>query len=228
MGEATMAGQRREYGQYCGLAAAMDVVGERWTLLIVRELLLGPRRYNELLDDLPGIGTNLLADRLKMLTELGVIRQRPARGKTKVYEMTPFGEELRTPVLQLARWGMGYLGDPPAGAVTRPRWGFLAVQALIDPARVGSVDEAYEFRVDGEVFHISVRDGSAAAASGPAEDPSMVATTDTATFIRIGSGRLTPFEAVASGLLTLTGDYAAVMRCSTLLGLVGSEIAVSA
>lgn len=217
-----MVTRRREYGQYCGLAAAMDVLGERWTLLIVRELLLEPRRYNELLDDLPGMGTNLLAYRLKTLTELGVIRQRPARsdGKVKVYEMTPLGEQLHAPVLQLARWGMGFLGDPPPEAVTRPRWGFLAVEALIDPSKVGTVDEAYEFRVDDEVFHISVRDGLAQAASGPAEEPAMVATTDTATFIRIGSRHLTPFEAVASGLLALTGSPQAVMRCSVVLGLI--------
>jgi len=217
----------RSYHEYCSVARALDVVGERWTLLIVRELLLGPRRYNELLEDLPGIGTNLLADRLKMLTEIGVVRQRPARtdGRAKAYELTPFGAELRPSVLHLARWGMRLLGDPPPGAVTRPRWGFLAVQALIQPGSVDSIDEDYEFRVDGEVFHISVRDATANAAAGPAENPAMVAVTDTATFIRIGSRRITPFEAVASGVLTLTGDPAAVMRCSAILGLTGAGAA---
>jgi DNA-binding HxlR family transcriptional regulator/putative sterol carrier protein len=212
------------------MAAAMDVVGERWTLLIVRELLLGPRRYNELLDDPPGIGTNLLADRLKTLNELGVIRQRPARaeGKAKVYELTPLGEQLRGPVLMLARWGMTFLGEPAPGAVTRPRWGFLAVQALVDNSKVGDAEEEYEFRVDGEVFHLKARDGQAVAMTGPAQRPAIVATTDTAMFIQIGSKQLTPFEAVASGRLTLTGDPAAVMRCSAILGLVPDSIAVPA
>jgi DNA-binding HxlR family transcriptional regulator len=225
-----MAHRRREYGQYCGLAAAMDVVGERWTLLIVRELLLGPRRYNELLEDLPGIGTNLLADRLRSLVELGVLHQRPARdgGKAMAYELTPQGERLREPVLQLAGWGMSFLGDPQPGATMRPRWGFLAVQALIDQNKVGPVDEDYEFRVDGEVFHVAVRDGRAIAESGPGTDPAFVATTDTATFIQIGSRRLSPFEAVASGRLSLQGEPDAVMRCSTALGLVEAPAAVSA
>jgi DNA-binding HxlR family transcriptional regulator len=223
-----MAHRRREYGQYCGLAAAMDVVGERWTLLIVRELLLGPRRYNELLEDLPGIGTNLLADRLRTLVELGVLRQRPARdgGKAMAYELTPVGERLREPVLQLAGWGMSFLGDPQPGATMRPRWGFLAVQALIEQSKVGPVDEDYEFRVDGEVFHVAVRDGRAVAQSGPAPDPAFVATTDTATFIQIGSRRLSPFEAVASGRLTLQGEPDVVMRCSIALGLVDTPSAV--
>jgi DNA-binding HxlR family transcriptional regulator len=225
-----MAHRRREYGQYCGLAAAMDVVGERWTLLIVRELLLGPRRYNELLEDLPGIGTNLLADRLRTLVELGVLHQRPARdgGKAMAYELTPLGERLREPVLLLAGWGMSFLGDPQPGATMRPRWGFLAVQALVDQTRVGPVDEDYEFRVDGEVFHVSVRDGRAIAESGPASDPAFVATTDTTTFIQIGSRRLSPFEAVASGRLNLQGEPDAVMRCSVALGLVETPSAMPA
>jgi len=220
-----MAHRRREYGQYCGLAAAMDVIGERWTLLIVRELLLGPRRYNELLEDLPGIGTNLLADRLRTLVELGVLRQRPARdgGRAMAYELTPIGERLRGPVLQLAGWGMSFLGDPQPGATMRPRWGFLAVQALIDPNKVGPVDEDYEFRVDGEVFHVAVRGGRAIAESGAAVDPAFVATTDTATFIQIGSHRLTPFEAVASGRLNLQGERDALIRCSTALGMMDAS-----
>jgi putative sterol carrier protein len=101
----------------------------------------------------------------------------------------------------------------------RPRWGFLAVQALIDQDKVGPVDEDYEFRVDGEVFHVAVRGGRAVAESGPAAEPAFVASTDTATFIQIGSRRLTPFEAVASGRLVLHGDNDALMRCSVAMGM---------
>src|SRR5688572_32363812 len=95
---------RRNYGQYCGLASALDVVGERWTLLIIRELLLGPRRYGELLAELPGIGTNLLAERLKSLVEMGVLTKPVSRDQG--YELTELGRQLREPVLMLARWGM--------------------------------------------------------------------------------------------------------------------------
>lgn len=207
----------RNYGQYCGLASALDLLGGRWTLLIVRELLIGPRRYGELLDALPGIGTNLLAARLKFLTGQGVL----SRADDQRYQLTELGEQLREPVLGLARWGMEFLAAPGPGMVVRPHWGFLAVQAMMDPARAAGVDESYEFEVDGLVFHIAVEAGVPRAAEGPpAHPPAMRAKTDARTFIEIGTGRLTPFEAVAHGRLALQGEPEAVTRASTLLGLV--------
>ncbi|MEU8206447.1 winged helix-turn-helix transcriptional regulator [Streptosporangium sp. NPDC049046] len=209
---------RRNYGQYCGLAAALDVVGERWTLLIVREMLLGPRRYGELLEALPGIGTNLLAERLKVLHELGVITRPQTRDHG--YVLTELGQELREPVLQLARWGMHFLGVPAHDVETRAHWGFLAVQAMIDPERATDIDESYEFRVDDVVFHIAVAGRVPVALDGPAEsEPAVVARTDARTFVEIGAKRLTPFEALASGRLQLTGDTDAIVRSSVLLGL---------
>ncbi|GGL40657.1 winged helix-turn-helix transcriptional regulator [Planomonospora parontospora] len=210
---------RRNYGQYCGLASALDVVGERWTLLIIRELLLGPRRYGELLAELPGIGTNLLAERLKSLVEMGVLTKPASRDQG--YELTEIGRRLRDPVLMLARWGMSFLGAPDDGQEVRPHWGFLAVQAMIDPDRTPDVDEVYEFHVDEVVFHISVDQGVPRAVEGPATGPcSMVARTDAKTFVEIGAKRLSPFEALASGRLTLSGDPDAIMRSSALLGLI--------
>lgn len=218
---------RRDYRQYCGLAAALDVVGERWTLLIVRELLLGPRRYGELLAELPGIGTNLLAERLKFLVERGVLRHAAAEGRERAYELTEQGEELREPVLGLARWGLAQLG-PPSGKdlVMRPHWGFLAVQAMMDPERAPAIDEAYEFHVDDVVFYIRVRDGVPRSFEGAFPGMSaMTAHTDSLTFLEIGAKRLTPFEALASGRLSIDGDPAATMRCSYLLGLVDEPTA---
>lgn len=212
---------RRTYHQYCALASALDVLGERWTLLIIRELLVGPRRYGELLSGLPGLGTNLLADRLKSLVELGVLRQVDLKGTgTRLaYGLTEKGEELRPVVLGLARWGMDFVAELQPDDAVRPHWGFLAVQSMIDQDRVGSVDEQYEFRVDGEVFHITVADGTADAVRGAADAPSMVATTDAATFVQIGSGTLTPLMAMVAGRLSLEGDMAAVTRCCDLIGL---------
>src|SRR5436190_6468435 len=122
---------RRTYQQYCGLASALDVLGERWTLLIVRELLIRPRRYRDLLADLPGIGTNLLAERLKFLVDMGLVRQRGLGGASKrqMYELTETGEALRPIVLGLARWGMEFVGDLSAEYAVRPSWAFLAVEA---------------------------------------------------------------------------------------------------
>jgi DNA-binding HxlR family transcriptional regulator len=215
------AGGRRErnYRQYCGLAAALDAVGERWTLLVVRELALGPRRYSELLADLPGIGTNLLADRLRKLVELGVVGRVDSAAGGHCYELTEAGESLREPVRALARWGISLLGEMPEDTAVRAHWGFLAVEAMADAAEMPGVRETYEFRVDEEVFHLRVEDGAASAVRGPAEHPVLTATTDAATFARIGAGVLTPIEATATGSLTLTGDPGAVLRCSAVLGL---------
>ncbi|MBC6467399.1 transcriptional regulator [Actinomadura alba] len=202
------------------MAAALDILGERWTLLIVRELLTGPCRYNELQANLPGIGTNLLADRLKFLTEMDIIRQRSQDGaKTRMYELTEQGESLRTAVLDLARWGLGMLGTPEAEEVVRPRWGVLAVEAMIDPRHAGP-DEVYEFRLDDEVFHIDVKDGRVKVLHGKAPaEPALVVRTDAVTFVEIGAGRLNPLEATLTRRVVMEGAEEAVLRCSRLLGL---------
>jgi len=201
------------------------VVGGRWSLLIVRELLLGPRRYGELLSALPGIGTNLLAERLKFLVDRGLVL--PVKSDTSRdlgYELTELGQQLREPVLALTRLGLIFLGEPTDDQAVRPHWGFLAVQAMMDPRRAGPMDEAYEFHVDDAVFHVRVQGGVPSAAQGPFDGtPAMSATTDSTTFIEIGARRLSPFEAVASGRLKLTGSPDVIRRASVLLGLVADQ-----
>jgi DNA-binding HxlR family transcriptional regulator/putative sterol carrier protein len=213
---------KRTYQQYCGLASGLDIVGERWTLLIVRELLMGPARYSDIIANLPGLGTNLLADRLKFLVSKGVVEQVDVRGTGAqlAYALTPIGEELRPMVLGLARWGMEFVGDLSAEDTARPHWGFLAVEAMLDQERVAAdTEESYEFQVDDQVFHIEVSGGAARAVKGAAADPVMRAKTDAATFVQIGGGRLTPLMAMVTGRLTLEGDMDAVVRCCDLLGL---------
>ena len=214
--------QRRNYGQYCGLAAALDVLGERWTLLVVRELLTGPCRYNEMLANLPGIGTNLLADRLKFLAEQEVILQRPQDGtKTRTYELTDKGESLRPAVLALARWGLGVLEAPEAEEFVRPRWGVLAVEAMIDSGRAGP-DEQYEFRLDDEVFHVSVADGAVRVQHGMAPDtPALVVHTERGDVRGDRSRTAQPVGGDADAAVVMEGDPDAVLRCSRLLGLMG-------
>ena len=216
--------ERRNYGQYCGLAGALDIVGERWTLLIVRELLITPSRYNELLANLPGIGTNLLADRLKFLTESGVVRQRTREGsKVRMYELTDRGWLLRESVHALTRWGLGVLGAPAPEDTVRSRWAALTVEAMIDPEVTGPA-ERYEFHVDDEVFHITAGETAAVVTGGPAPgEPALTATTDATTFVEIGAGRLNPLEAALTGRLTMNGTDDAILRCSRLLGLVAAR-----
>jgi DNA-binding HxlR family transcriptional regulator len=215
------AGARRTYNQYCGIASALDVVGERWTLLIIRELLMGPRRYSDLITDLPGLGTNLLAERLKSLVDQGVVRQTQAAngGARLAYELTEVGQQLRPVVLGLARWGLEFVGPLSPNEVVRPHWGFLAVEAMFNPERTPDIDEQYQFEVDDQVFHIAVRDGEPRAVKGPADAPAMIAKCDATTFIEIGAKRQTPLAAMVTGRLKLDGDIEAVLRCCDLLGL---------
>jgi DNA-binding HxlR family transcriptional regulator len=213
--------ERRHYGQFCGLAAGLDIVGERWTLLIVRELLLAPARFSEIADNLPGIGPNLLSDRLRSLTARGLIEAAPVPGdgRGKQYRLTALGEQLREPLLELARWGMAFLSEKDAGGISRGAWGFLAVQAMIHRQDVPRVEESYEFRVDQDLFHVRLSQGKAIAVRGPAADPAIVVHTDATTFVKIGAELLNPLDALVSGALRIDGDPAAAQRCTRLLGL---------
>jgi DNA-binding HxlR family transcriptional regulator len=213
--------EKRTYDQECGLAHALDVVGERWTLLIVRELLPGPRRYRDLLDALPGIGTNLLADRLNFLTAAGIIEPAEPARRTAGYALTGLGRTLRQPILDLARFGMtvGAAQPPSPDAVTRASWAALAIEAMIDGGAVPEVDETYQFEVDGEVFHIAVHDGRPLMVRGAAEDPALTVSTDSRTFFALGMRRLDPVEAVVGGAVRVTGTPSAMPRCLRLIGL---------
>lgn len=154
----------RDYGQYCGVTRALELIGERWALLIVRDLLVGPRRYGELAAGLPRIPSNILAARLKELQGAGIIRRAP-RSRIIIYELTPYGRELEPVVLALSAWGFKALDDPrdeqvlTADAMTIAlRSAFRADAAAHLPAtayaaRLGSVDLAV--RVDGTALQIA-------------------------------------------------------------------------
>lgn len=220
---------RRTYDQECGLAYALDVVGERWTLLIIRELLVQPRRYHELLEALPGIGTNLLADRLSFLTEAGLIEPLEPGRRTAGYALTELGAQLRDPILGLARLGLKLGAGQPRrpDALARASWAALAIQAMADDRRASRVNETYQFDIDGEVFHIQVAGGHASTRPGPADKPTLIVETDAPTFFELGMQRMDPIEALVSGAVKVTGTAAAVPRCLRLIGL-GDGVASSA
>ncbi|WP_305788066.1 winged helix-turn-helix transcriptional regulator [Symbioplanes lichenis] len=212
--------ERRLYDQECGLAYGLDVVGERWTLLIIRELLPRPRRFRDLLDGLPGIGTNLLAERLSSLAEAGVVEPLEPGRRTAGYALTELGRTLHEPILGLARFGLrAGAGRPrPAGAVSRASWAPLAIEAMLAGGPGPEADETYQFDVGGEVFHVAAAAGRAVVRPGPAAAPDVVATTDPRTFFDLGLGRLDPIEALVSGAVRVTGRPAAVPRCLRLIG----------
>jgi DNA-binding HxlR family transcriptional regulator/putative sterol carrier protein len=204
----------RSYNQYCALARALDVVGERWTLLLVRELLLGPKRYKDLLGGLPGIGTNLLADRLKDLERQGIVRRSvlPPPAGSAVYELTELGRELEQAVFELGRWGAHFLEPRKESDATDPGWFFVSIRATFRPESAADLRESYEFLIDGTAFHARVDRGRARTGQGHAADPDVVVTTDLDSFIGLLSRRLSPSEAMASGRVRLEGDRAGLDR----------------
>lgn len=207
----------RTYSQYCSLARALDLVGERWTLLLVRDLLGGPRRYGELLEGLPGIGTNLLAARLRELGRLGLVeRVRLPEGRGRGYRLTAAGRELEDALVALARFGVRRLGQRGPAELWRPDWTPLALRARFRPGAARGLRESYEFRVDGVVFHARVDDGRLDTDLGPAEDPALVLTLDADAFLALGSGRLSPCAAMESPDVGVEGDLATLERCLAL------------
>jgi DNA-binding HxlR family transcriptional regulator/putative sterol carrier protein len=208
---------RRTYNQYCATARTLDVVGERWTLLIIRELLTGPKRFRDLLDSLQGIGTSLLADRLRYLESEGLVERvlLPPPARTPAYGLTDAGRELGPPVLALARWGMRWaLREPRAGEEFRPGWAVLGMQAIFDPAGAANAAGVYEFRVDDEVFHARIADGAIETAHGAAQQPDVTITTSGEIFKRVAAGRLGLADAIREGMATVEGDRRALRRLS--------------
>jgi DNA-binding HxlR family transcriptional regulator len=160
---------RKRYEQYCPVAHALDLVGERWALLVVRELMHGPKRYTDLAAHLPGIGTNILAARLRDLETCGIIAKRtlPPPAASRVYELTDYGRALRTVIRELALWGARSLGPPSADDELFPGWLENALDTVLAPI---APPGRFEFRVGDEVA--SLVDGEAL--PGPAEEPDVV------------------------------------------------------
>ncbi|MCA1730386.1 MAG: winged helix-turn-helix transcriptional regulator [Actinobacteria bacterium] len=211
---------KRSYNQCCAVARAMDVLGERWTLLIVRELLTGPKRFKDLLDGLPGIGTNLLTARLKDLEGYGVLRRAtlPPPAASRVYELTELGRSLEPVVMSLARWGLEFLGASCEEDDRQPAWAMVTLGSVLKPEAMGETKESYEFRVDNEAFQVWVVDGETGVRQGPAADPDLVVHSDTQTLLAVAAGRIETTEAVASGALRIEGDRDARERCMKMLG----------
>jgi DNA-binding HxlR family transcriptional regulator len=222
-------GEKRSYGQYCTVARALDVVGERWTLLLVRELSTGPKRFKDLLEGLPGIGTNLLANRLKRLEGDGIVRRAtlPPPAGSNVYELTGLGESLEPVIVAFSRWGARLLDAPRAEDDLRAGWAAVAMRSALGPGPAGGRPGTYEFLIDGEAFHLRIGDGEegerVAARQGSAPDPDLVVVGDAESFLAVASGRLSPEEAVESGALRVEGEHeedqeALLARCQSLIG----------
>jgi DNA-binding HxlR family transcriptional regulator len=204
----------KRFEQYCPLAHALGLVGERWAFLVVRELLHGPKRYTDLLEGLPGIGTNILAARLRGLEVAGVVRKRqlPPPAASKVYELTEYGSELEEVFWALARWGARSLGPPGPDDELYPEWGVNAFAALFFPEAARGLAETYVLRVNGDVFSAHVEDGHMHASVGAAEGAVVEIETDMETFFSLAGGELAPREALKRRLVSIEGDRVAYER----------------
>lgn len=211
---------KRSYSQFCPAARALDVIGERWTLLVVRELIFGQKRYTDLLNGLPGIGANVLATRLKDLQSAGLVRRTtlPPPAASTVYELTELGAALEPVVGGLAKWGMRFLDAPGEGERPQMGWYLGVMQHHFDPEAARGVSETYELRIDGDVFHARVDDGTVQVRQGPAAQPEYVFSSDLITFVRVGSGQLPFRDAAAQGKVTVEGDPEAGRRMAAIFG----------
>jgi len=212
---------RRTYNQFCGLARSLDVVGERWTLLIVRELMSGPKRYVDLSSALDGIGTSLLATRLRHMEEDGVVhkRQLPRPAASLVYELTEAGQELARAMLPLALWGVRHqVGPISPDNEYRAEWSLVFIAQLVDRSKIGTEDVVYEFRIAGSSAFMRFRHGEVSVfednASGHVD---ATVSTEPDVIVDLSAGRSTLFDAVAGGRIVVEGDpVAAAMLLEAL------------
>jgi DNA-binding HxlR family transcriptional regulator len=208
----------RSYAQLCGVASALDVIGDRWTILILRDLLLGPLRFGDLVEGLPGIGSNTLAARLKHLEITGVISRQvlalPERGMA--YELTEYGRQLEPILMALGRWGTQSMGRLPAELATRSRWLVAAMLAFHDERRRVDRPTTWELHLTDGPFTVRAEGSGLVVSAGAAGAADLALEIRDEHLHAMLTGRLSAEDALASGVLTLEGDASAL---PLLLGL---------
>jgi DNA-binding HxlR family transcriptional regulator/putative sterol carrier protein len=198
----------RGYGQYCGLARALDLVGGRWSLLIVRELLTGPKRFGELEKRLPGVATNVLSSRLRELEEAGLVQRSllaPASSSV-VYGLTPYGLELEGPVVHLALWGSKSLGRPTEDDFFSLSALAIALRGAFRPEKARSDDIVVEIRFGEQPLYVDVRSGQVSFPSEPTSTSHLILECSPRVFAELLAGRLDIDSAVASDRVRIDGS----------------------
>jgi DNA-binding HxlR family transcriptional regulator len=199
----------RDYGQYCGLARALDVVGDRWNLLIVRELLIGPARYGELRDGLSGIATNLLTDRLRDLETAGVVERRLSDDANAItYVLTPWGAQLREPINALIRWSTALMIRGPEGDEFRADGLLVALPALFAGRIPTDQSVAVGITVDGVTVQLRATDSGIAVDRPDGRKLDGVLTADAQLVLGLAAGVLSLDDIAA--LVDIDGDESAL------------------
>jgi DNA-binding HxlR family transcriptional regulator len=203
----------RTYGDGCGIAHALDLVGERWALLVVRELLLGPKRFTDLRDGLPKSSPNVLAQRLRELEQASIVQRRklPPPAGSWIYELTDWGRELKPIVISLGSWAVRSPSFP-RGAPVGSDSVILALSTFFDADAAGDLDARYELRMGENTFDVRVADRGIVVDRGAADDPDAIIETDTATFSALIWDGRDLADALGTGEIAIEGDHDAVTR----------------
>jgi DNA-binding HxlR family transcriptional regulator len=208
----------RSYDEYCAIAKSLDVVGDRWTLLIVRELdLRGPCRYTDLRNGLPGIATNLLADRLRDLESAGVIapEEAPPPIATTLFHLTPRGEELRPVLENLTRWGLPLMTEQKPQDAVRSHWLASALEQMLVDRQPDGTPLTLELQTGDQPIALEARDGVIHTRLGPADKPDATLTGEPRPIMGLLLGLIEPADAEDSGI-TFRGDPAVLGRLAAV------------
>ncbi len=209
-----MTNEQRSYNQYCPLARTLDILGARWTLLIVRELLSGPKRFKDLQEALVGIGTNLLSTRLKEMESNDLVfkSKLPPPGVAAVYELTEHGRKLDETLLSMMRWGIPLLEKAKkANEHVRPHWLLYGMLSTFNPSLAQGISETYEFNVGGEVFHMRIHEGQVTGDMSKGHNPDLIWVSDSEHFMALAFGLTTPQKAFEDGAVK-TGNVEMIER----------------
>jgi DNA-binding HxlR family transcriptional regulator/putative sterol carrier protein len=203
----------RTYADGCAAAHALDLVGERWALLVVRELLLGPKRFTDLRLGLPHASPNVLAQRLRDLEAAGVVRRGklPPPAASRIYELTEWGQDLEPVIIALGKWGVRSPSKPPDAELGVDSL-ILSFRTMFDPERAAGLGASYEFRLGEDRFRAEVAGGRLEIERGSAERPDATVETDAGTLAALVYDDLELDDALSSGELEINGDREAVER----------------
>ncbi|MGN6187955.1 MAG: winged helix-turn-helix transcriptional regulator [Conexibacter sp.] len=201
-------GNKRSYGDACGIARALDVIGERWALMVVRELLLGPKRFTDLRGGLPHVSPDVLAQRLRDLEHAGLVQHRrlPPPYGSQVYELTASGRALEPALIELGRWGGAYAPPPSDEMCMSLDAHILSLRALFDAERAGDFAARVELRLDGETFGVVIAAGEVEADRGALRDADAVIEAEPTMLLEVLHGHRRLADALAAGTIRISGD----------------------
>jgi DNA-binding HxlR family transcriptional regulator/putative sterol carrier protein len=212
---------KRSYGDSCGIARALDVVGERWALMVVRELLLGPKRFTDIRTGLPHVSPDVLAQRLRDLEHAGIVHHRrlPPPYASQVYELTSSGRALEPALIALGRWGGVYAPPPRDDMCMSLDAHIVSLRTLFDAERAGDFDARIELRLGDERFRVVIADGAVEAGRGELPDADAVIEADPTTLLEVLHGHRGLADALAAGGMRLSGDKRKAKRFTQLFPL---------